>query len=185
MDGVARRSGAKECLCYRTATQYRPIHRMVAASRLLFAVNGSRFLQHGNPFPATRIVNHQTKIVDHDLSRESGVAFIAIGVLGNPCVALREDLHPKLRKLDPCSSDRLTLADAEVKTPDGESIGCRRDREINVKTATDFGQILPQTVPHAGAIRTEAECLRVSSNRAFYLHSLCEPVAIATYFVFR
>jgi hypothetical protein len=36
--------------------------------------------------PSGRVRGHQTKIIDHDVCREPGVAFITIGVLGKPCV---------------------------------------------------------------------------------------------------
>jgi hypothetical protein len=42
------------------------------------------WLQRGDALPTTGVVDDQTKIIDHDLSRESGVAFIAVDVLGSP-----------------------------------------------------------------------------------------------------
>jgi len=99
-------------------------------------VKRSRSLQRGHTFPTTGVGDHQIQIIDHNLGRESGVAFIAVVVLGKPCVALGKKLHLKVGKLDPSGDDRPTLPNTEVKTPDRESVSCRRDCEINVETAT-------------------------------------------------
>src|SRR5262249_31786210 len=46
-------------------------------------------LQRADPLPTTGIAGDQPKIIHHDLSRESSVAFVAIGVHGEPSVSLR------------------------------------------------------------------------------------------------
>ena len=46
-------------------------------------------LQPADALPTTRIRSDQTKVVHHDLSRESCVAFVTIGVIGEASVSLR------------------------------------------------------------------------------------------------
>src|ERR1700738_5028023 len=82
-------------------------------------------LKRGYALPTTGIGGHETEIIDQDLSREPGIACIAIDIFRLACVTLGKGLKLKLRKLDPSGVDRLTLADTEVKSPDGQSVGCR------------------------------------------------------------
>ena len=93
------------------------------------AVKRRRFrspLKRSYALPTTGIGGHETEIIDHDLSREPGIAFVAIDIFRCACVALGKGLKFKLRELDPSGGDRLALADTEVQSPDGEGIGCRR-----------------------------------------------------------
>ena len=73
------------------------VRQMVAAFPLVCEVKNSNspgwILQRGDAFPSTGVSGHQAKIIDHDLSRESGVAFVAIGVFPKPRVALRQRLN--------------------------------------------------------------------------------------------
>src|SRR5579864_7286249 len=48
----------------------------------------SGFSHQTDALPTTGIGSDQTKVVHHDLSRESSVAFVAIGVFPKPCVVL-------------------------------------------------------------------------------------------------
>jgi hypothetical protein len=64
-------------------------------------------LQRTDPFPGIRVSGHQTEIVHHDLSRESGVAFVPIRILRNSRVALGQWLNRKFGELDPSRDDRL------------------------------------------------------------------------------
>ena len=93
------------------------------------AVKRRRFrssLKRSYALPTTGIGGHETEIIDHDLSREPGIAFVAIDIFRCAYVALGKGLKFKLRELDPSGGDRLALADTEVRSPDGEGIGCRR-----------------------------------------------------------
>jgi len=78
---------------------------MVATLELVCEIKNSNsrgwVLQRADAFPATGIGSHQTEIIHHDLSRESSVAFVAICVLSNPPVALRQRLNGKVGELDP------------------------------------------------------------------------------------
>jgi hypothetical protein len=99
------------------------------------------------------------------------------------CAALAKGLKFKLRELNPSGSERLALADTKVKSPDGENVGGRRYREINVETATHFGYLLPRTAPQTTVLYAQAECLRVFSDGALYGNTMREPVFIAMDFV--
>ena len=93
------------------------------------AVKRRRFrspLKRSYALPTTGIGGHETEIIDHDLSREPGIAFVATDIFRCACGALGKGLKFKLRELDPSGGDRLALADTEVQSPDGEGIGCRR-----------------------------------------------------------
>src|ERR1700752_5315661 len=99
---------------------------MVAAFRLVCDVKNSNsrglILQRADAFPATGIGSHQTEIIHQDLSRESSVAFVAIRVLSNPHVALRQWLNGEVGELDPSSNDRRAAPNLEVETPDRKSV---------------------------------------------------------------
>src|ERR1700740_3573437 len=129
------------------------VRPMVAAFRLVCEVKNSNppgwILQRGDAFPSTGVSGHQPKIIDHDLSRESGVAFVAIGVFPKPRVALRQRLNRKRRELAPRGNARLDAPDLKVEPPDRESIGRRRQREINVVATAQAGQLLTRTSPYA------------------------------------
>jgi hypothetical protein len=90
-------------------------------SRLLTQIPGAQFPRNdspgGNALPSTGVGGHQSEIIHGDLSLETSIAFIAIGVLGEPRVALGERLNRKLWKLNPSGYDRLTAPDFEVQTP--------------------------------------------------------------------
>src|SRR4029077_5819865 len=132
--------------------------------------SSARILQRTNAFPTTGIGGHQAKIINDDLSRESSVAFVAIRVLSNSRVALRQRLNRKLRELDPSGNDRLAASDLEVEPPDRESIGRRRQREINVVATAHAGQLLTRTAPYATALHAQAEGLHVAPDCALDLN---------------
>jgi hypothetical protein len=98
---------------------------------------------------------------------------------------LGKGLKFKLRELDPSGGDRLALADTKVKSPDGESVGCRRNRETNVEAATHFGYVLPRTAPQTTVLHGQAECLRVFSDGALHVNTMGKPVLIAVDFIVR
>jgi hypothetical protein len=99
-------------------------------SASLSAVKRRRFrssLKRSYALPTMGMGDHETEIIDHDLSREPAIAFVAIDIFRCACVALGKGLLKfKLRELDPSGGDRLALADTEVKSPDGQSGGCSR-----------------------------------------------------------
>src|SRR5260370_6184740 len=155
-------------------------------SASLSAVKRRRFrpsLKHSYALPTTGIGGHETEIIDHDLSREPGIAFVVIDVFRCAGVALGNGLKFKLRELDPSGGDRLALADTEVKSPDGESIGCRRYREIDVERATHFGYLSPRTAPQTTLLHAQPECLRIFSDGALHVNTMREPVLFAMDFV--
>jgi hypothetical protein len=98
---------------------------------------------------------------------------------------LGKGLKFKLRELDPSGGDRLALADTKVKSPDGEGVGCRRYREINVEAATHFGYVLPRTAPQTTVLHGQDECLRVFSDGALHVNTMGKPVLIAVDFIVR
>src|SRR5260370_8572296 len=72
------------------------------------AVKRRRFrssLKRSHALPTTGIGGYQTEIINHDLSREPGMAFVAIDIFRCACVELGKGLKFKLRDLDPSGVD--------------------------------------------------------------------------------
>ena len=61
----------------------------------------SQSLQSSDTFPTTGVGGHQTQIIDHDLGRESGVAFIS-GRCGLASLSLTTKTRPRLLRSASC-----------------------------------------------------------------------------------
>jgi len=77
-----------------------------------------------------------------------------MNIFRRACVALGKGSQFKPGEVNPSGGDRLPVADTKVKSPDGESVACRRYREINVGTATHCGYLLPRTAPQTTSPRS-------------------------------
>jgi hypothetical protein len=141
-------------------------------------------LKRSYALPTTGIGGHETEIIGQDLSREPGIAFVAIDIFRCACVALGKGLKFKLRELDTSGGDRLTLADTEVKSPDGQRVLVAGVSERST-SRQPRGYLLPRTAPQTILLHAPAECLRVFSDGALHVNTVREPVLIAVDFVVR
>src|SRR5437879_7826429 len=73
-------------------------------------------LLRGLALPSLEVVNHQTQLIDHNLSGKTGAAFVAIAVAAEACIALMQRFESKIWKFDPGRGHVLPLSNGQIET---------------------------------------------------------------------
>src|SRR5512134_2939041 len=109
--------------------------------REVLAKSAKIMLGDGDRLPEPLVLEHEALPVDRQLGLEVALR-VAVAVLGEPRVALRDAPHPKLGPDEPRDLDVGLLADLEPEAADRQRVRRRREAEIDVDAVLELGRTI-------------------------------------------